>query len=194
MFVRSMGLMSLTPKQEAFATGIASGLSQADAYRAAYPRSAGWKDEAVWAQASKMASNSKVCIRVAELGAKAAAANEVTVERIVRELALIAFGNKRSVMEWGPGGVKLKDSQSLTDDEAAQVLEVKETTSATGGSLSLKTHDKVKALELLGRHVGMFIDKTEITGKNGGPIATKSERDLTDDELAAELARHGIKP
>lgn len=186
--------MSLTPKQEAFAVGIASGLTQADAYRAAYPRAAKWKDEAVWAQSSKLAADSMVCIRVEELGAKAAAANEVTVSRIVRELALIAFGNKRSVMAWGPDGVKLKDSEGLTDDEAAQVLEVKETTSAAGGSISLKTHDKVKALELLGRHVGMFTDKMEVTGKNGGPIATKSERDLTDDELAAELARHGIKP
>ncbi len=141
-----------------------------------------------------MAANGEVLGRISELGAKAAAANEVTVERIVRELSLIAFGNKRSVMTWGPTGVKLKDSEGLTDDEAAQVLEVKETTSATGGSLSLKTHDKVKALELLGRHVGMFTDKMEVTGKSGGPIATKAERDLTDDELAAELARHGIKP
>jgi len=164
--------MGLTPKQEAFATGIASGLSQADAYRAAYPRSAKWKDEAVWQQSSRLAAHSEVYSRVKELGAKAAAANEVTVERIVRELALIAFGNKRSVMAWGPGGVVLKDSETLTDDEAAQVLEVKETTSATGGSLSLKTHDKVKALELLGKHVGMFTDKVELTGKDGGPMQT----------------------
>lgn len=119
---------------------------------------------------------------------------EITQERIVRELALIAFGSKRTVMSWGPGGVVLKDSETLTDDEAAVVSEVKETTSATGGSLSLKTHDKVKALELLGKHVGMFTDKVELTGKDGGPIATKAERDLTDEELAAELASYGLKP
>ena len=64
----------------------------------------------------------------------------------------------------------LKDSASLTDDQAMQVAEVSETTSATGGTLKLKKHDKVKALELLGRHLGMFTDKVEATGANGGPM------------------------
>ena len=167
--------MSLNPKQEIFATGLASGLSQAAAYRAAYPRALKWSDKSVWERASRLSADAKVQSRVTELGEKAAAANEVTVERIVRELALIAFGNKRSLMAWGPGGVKLKDSEGLSDDDAAQVLEVKETTSATGGSLSLKTHDKVKALELLGKHVGMFPDKVELTGKDGGPVQTQTE-------------------
>lgn len=162
--------MPLTAKQEEFAAGIASGLSQAEAYRKAYPASTKWKDKSVWVNASALASDTDVQLRVSELLGKAAAANEVTVERIVRELALIAFGNKKAVMAWGPGGLKLKESEEISDDAAAIVAEVKETTSATGGSLSLKTHDKVKALELLGRHVGMFVDKTEVTGKDGAPI------------------------
>lgn len=161
----------LTPKQEAFALAVAAGETQAAAYRMAYPKSRAWKDESVWQKAATLAANVKVRSRVAELGAKAAAANEVTVERIVRELAVIAFGNKRAVMSWGPNGVKLRDSAELTDDQAAQVAEVKETISQAGGSLSLKTHDKVKALELLGRNLGMFTEKVELTGKGGGPLA-----------------------
>lgn len=161
----------LTPKQEAFAAAIASGESQTAAYRIAYPASVNWEDKTIWSRASELAANSKVQGRVAELSAKAAAANEVTVERIVRELAVIAFGNKRAVMTWGPKGVKLKESSELTDDQAAQVAEVKETISSAGGSLSLKTHDKVKALELLGKHVGMFTDKVELTGKDGSPLS-----------------------
>jgi len=58
----------------------------------------------------------------------------------------------------------------------------------------IKWPDKVKNLELIGRHLGMFKDKVEVTGKDGGPIATKTERDLTDEELAAELAKHGLQP
>lgn len=176
---------SLTPKREAFATGLAAGMSQAAAYRAAFPASLKWKDTTVWPKASALASDGKVQARVAFLQSAAAAANEVTVERIVRELALIAFGNKRALMDWGPAGVKLKDSMGLTDAEAAQVLEVKETISATGGSLSLKTHDKVKALELLGKHVGMFMEKVEVTGAGGGPIQQAS---LSAEEFA-ETAR-----
>lgn len=31
----------------------------------------------------------------------------------------------------------------------------------------------LRALELIARHLGMFVDRTEITGKDGGPIATQ---------------------
>lgn len=169
----------LTPQQEKFAAGVAAGLNQAEAYRQAYPHSKKWQDKSVWSKASMTVKLDKVQQRILELQAKAAKANDVTVERIVRELALIAFGSKKQIMEWGPSGVKLIDSNTLTDDQAALVAEVKETTSQTGGSLSLKTHDKVKALELLGRHVGMFIDKTELTGKNGVPLDTQPVINLT---------------
>ena len=114
---------------------------------------------------------------------------EVTQDRVVKELAKIAFGDPRNVMSWGPGGVTLKASAELTDDEAALVSEVSETTTERGGSLKLKTNDKLKALELLGRHLGMFRDKVEVTGKDGGPIQTQNAdldlSSLSDEELEA---------
>ena len=100
---------------------------------------------------------------------------EITQDQVVIELARIAFGSARDVMEWGPGGVQLRPSSELTPDQAAMVVEVSETTSQNGGSLRLKTHDKVKALELLGKHLGMFLDRHEITGPNGGGLSIKWE-------------------
>ena len=163
-------MSGLTPQQEAFAAGVAQGLSQAAAYRRAYPRSVAWKDETVWEKASRLAAQGKVQARIADIMAKAAAANEVTQERIVKELARVAFANKRAVMRWGPGGVTLVDSDELSEDDAAIVSEVQETTTESGGSIKLKTHDKLKALELLGRHLGMFNDKMQVTGADGKPI------------------------
>lgn len=163
-------LDKLSPRQEEFATGLAAGLSQSEAYKRAYPKAVHWKPETVGPKACRLAGMDKIRARVAFLTRKAADSNEVTVERIVRELARIAFGTKRSVMAWGPDGVRLRDSDTLSDDEAAMVAEVSETKSVAGGSLKLKTHDKVKALELLGRHVGMFVDKVEMTGKDGEAI------------------------
>lgn len=180
--------MSLSPKQEAFAAGVAQGLSQAEAYRRAYPRSSAWKDEAVWVCASKLMTNANVRLRVEDLMAKAAAANEVTQERIVKELARIAFGNKRAVMTWGPGGVALRDSHDLTEDEAAMVAEVQETITQAGSSLKMKTHDKVKALELLGKHVGMFADKVQVSGSGGGPIQTVSMSADEFSKIASDIA------
>jgi phage terminase small subunit len=97
--------------------------------------------------------------------------NEVTAERVIQELARIAFVDPRKVFKWGPNGVTLLPSDKLTDDEAAIISEVSETTTESGGSIKGKRFDKLKALELLGRHLGMFVDRTEITGEKGGPIA-----------------------
>ena len=92
------------------------------------------------------------------------ARTEITQDRVIAELAKIAFGDQRSLMQWGPTGVKLIDSTTLTPEQSAMVSEVSESITAAGGSLKLKTHDKVAALKLLGEHLGMFEQKVRLTG------------------------------
>lgn len=89
---------------------------------------------------------------------------QITADRVLEELARIAFGDPRKVMSWGPDGVTLIDSSELSDDEAAMIAEVSETKTLHGGSIKGKTHDKVRALELIGRHLKMFTDKVEHSG------------------------------
>jgi hypothetical protein len=62
-------MTTLTPKQEKFAQCIADGMSQADAYRAAY--SAGKMGEgALHVEASKLMDNPKITLRLSELRGK----------------------------------------------------------------------------------------------------------------------------
>ena len=67
-------------------------------------------------------------------------------------------------------GIELlnKNHSTLTEEQAAGVAEVAE---GSGGALRLKKHDKVKALELLGKHIGMFRDRVE-TDVSGGVVLT----------------------
>jgi phage terminase small subunit len=58
--------VKLTAKQEAFCQGIADGLGQADAYRAAYDAE-DMKENSVYVQASKLMKNPKISQRIAEL-------------------------------------------------------------------------------------------------------------------------------
>lgn len=62
--------MDLTPQQEKFAQCVADGMSQADAYRLAYPKSQKWKPETLHPQASKMMAEPKIATRVKELRSK----------------------------------------------------------------------------------------------------------------------------
>lgn len=164
----------LSPKQQRF---VAEYLIDGNA-TAAYKR-AGYKvsNAAASQAAAQLLRNIKVREAIDAATAKSLNRLEITRERVLAELARIAFADKRKVLRWGPDGVRLIDSAALSDDDAAVVAEVSETTTATGGTLKLKTHDKVKALELLGRHLALFTDKTEVSGPNGGPIQTKPVRE-----------------
>ena len=56
----------LTAKQEAFAAAVASGKTQADAYRLSYDAE-NMKENSVWTNASKLMSDAKVAQRVEDL-------------------------------------------------------------------------------------------------------------------------------
>ena len=90
---------------------------------------------------------------------------EISQDRILEELANIAFGDLRDLATWDDKGVKLKASSELTDEQAAAISEIAETVTKDGGNRKIKRHDKVKALELLMRHKGMLNDKLNLSGE-----------------------------
>jgi phage terminase small subunit len=111
--------------------------------------------------------------------------HEVTVDRIIKEFAKIGFSNAGDYFTWGPAGVTVKSSDELTEEQRSAVEEVSQTVTKDGGTIKVKLHSKQVALERLGKHLGMFTDKTEISGPNGGPIETKETSEL---ELARKVA------
>ena len=89
----------------------------------------------------------------------------VTADRVLQEIARIAFADIRKTVTFGPSGVIIKSSESLDDDTAAAISEVCETTTKEGGSQKVKMHDKVKALDLAAKHLGLY-EKD----KQNGPV------------------------
>jgi|DEB0MinimDraft_3_1074331.scaffolds.fasta_scaffold02328_2 phage terminase small subunit len=83
--------MALTAKQEAFAQAIASGMTQADAYRSAYSASK-MGDGALHVEASKLMDNPKIALRLSELQSKLEKKALWTREMSVLALADIAHG------------------------------------------------------------------------------------------------------
>ena len=156
----------LTPQREAFAAALATGMTQAAAYRQAYPKSLKWKDATVWRKASLLAGNGDVRARVEELSKKAASANDVTVERVVRELARLAFFDIAKLV--GEDGRPLAIHQIDEDTRRAvvglDVATVGNDQQGVGEVLKIKLADKRASLETLGRHLKMFVDKVELSG------------------------------
>jgi len=157
--------MAITPKQQRF---VDEYLVDLNATQAAIR--AGYSAKTAEQQGPRLLGNVGVQAAIVDRQKALQKSTQITQKNVIDELAKIAFGDRRNLMKWGPSGVTLVDSTQISPDDAAAVCEVSETINLNGGSLKLKTHDKVKALELLGKHLGLFTDKVEITGKDGGPM------------------------
>lgn len=78
--------MALTPKQEAFANAIVTGVSQSDAYREAFNVGPKTKPETVNQAASRLMADSNIAARVAELREPIAKKAQITLESHLDDL------------------------------------------------------------------------------------------------------------
>lgn len=187
-------------KHELFAQDLARGNTAKAAYVAA-----GYQDDD--GNASKLAAQPEIRSRVQEITGAAAERAGVTAERVIAELAKIAFADIRNVVTWRPevglveglgegdapstvlmSRVTVLDSGELSQETASAVAEVSQ---GASGSLKVKMHDKTAALEKLGRHLGIFKDRVEHSGPNGGPIQITDEQRAK--ALEMFLAKHKPK-
>ena len=56
--------------------------------------------------------------------------------------------------------VRIIPTEELPEEKRAAISAIKE----TKFGINVETYDRVRALELLGRHLGMFKDKVELSG------------------------------
>ncbi len=102
--------------------------------------------------------------RIDEALAEQSKRTGVTADRIVRELARIAFIKADDVINMD--NVTIKEEASDDDLAAIASVKIKSTFFENGNSIEreVKLHDKLKALELLGRRFGMFTDNINLSG------------------------------
>ena len=123
---------------------------------------------------------------------------EITQDMVLRELANIAFSNvadyagivEKELTEEREGTeypVYDYDGKPVTYRTVEPVLTADLTENQKRAlavikkgrdGFEIKTYDKIRALELLGKHLGMFTDKVEVSGEVNNPMA-----ELTTEEL-----------
>lgn len=96
---------------------------------------------------------------------------EVTSDRVVQELAKIAFADLKDFVTWDENGVMIIDSDQVDGTVLAEISETTNIQTFPNGGESeriqkkVKPYDKMKALEMLGKHLGMLTDKVEVSGE-----------------------------
>jgi len=170
--------MALTPKQKIFADEYLVDLNATRAYKAAYPKVK--KDEVARANGSRLLTKANVASYVEKRMKDREQRTEITQDRVLQELAKIGFADVTdfvTIEGHGSGAmVKVKPTGDMPQDKLGAIAGIKE--GANG--IEIKLNDKGKALELIGRHLGMWNDKVQLSGQveTRNPYASLTTEEL----------------
>ncbi len=166
--------VALTPKQEQFCFKYLELGDASSAYRDAYSCEK-MKPESIHRNAHELLKDTKISSRIEELRKDHREQHDITVARLTAELLPIAFADAGDFFEWGPHGVKVKDSATLSRTQRSAVSEVSQTITQGGGTIKIKLHDKLVAIDKLARLHGLIIEKREHSGEIALSLATRLE-------------------
>lgn len=167
---------------------------------------AGYSERTAAAQAARLLTNVKVQEYVQQRQRDRVERTEITQDRVLRELAIIAFSNaadyaavveKQETFRCEDGTeIGLFDddgnpvmyrtvepvlTQNLTENQKRALAVIKK----GRDGFEVKPYDKIRALELLGKHIGMFKEKVEVSGEVNNPfegLTTEELKKLVYDE------------
>ena len=176
----------LTQKREKFVQELIIGKSQREAYKTAYSTK-NMKDKTIDEKASRLFAEGKVRARYYELQDRLRKEAEdeciVTTKQVLQELVKIGFADigdylqyqtVKSIIGYDKEAeepiVDYRPVVDLKDSESVDTSVIQEVSINSKGVFTFKLCDKMAALEKIGKHLGMYREKLEVSGEDGGPI------------------------
>lgn len=131
---------------------------------------AGYAERSAEAQSSRLLRNDKVANEIQRLMNARSKRTEITADKVLQELAGIAFANAGELFD---DDGNMRPLSEIADKTVIAEVQ-KRTTKAGTVTQSLKMYDKLRALELLGKHLVLFTDKVDhsTNGKDMPPAQT----------------------
>lgn len=157
-------MSKLTPKRKRFVDEYLIDLNATQAYiRAGYKV----KSESVAAvESHRLLRNPKIEKAISEAMERRSQRTNITADRVLEQLAKFAFADIKSLMTWNEetGRVKLRDPEDI---DGTIITELTQTVTevpygdetADKITTRIKRGDPLKALEMIGKHLGMFDPK-----------------------------------
>lgn len=182
--------MALTKNQKLFADEYLIDLNATRAYKAVYKNCK--KDETARSNGSRMLTNANVEKYVEKRMKDREQRTEISQDKVLNELAKIGFANIGDYLTYRTGKgvighdedgepiVDIRTLLELIDSKQVDTSVIQEVSISENGTFKFKLYDKQKALEQIGRHLGMFKDKVELAGsvQTNNPFS-----ELTTEEL-----------
>lgn len=142
---------------------------------------AGYSKNSANEQAAQNLAKLSIINRLNELRKGLSEKVGITQKMVLDELAKIGFSNIKDYMD---GHLSMKNLNEVEEDKAAAIGSIKKTVSTFEGGETVytefKLHDKIKSLELIGKHLGFFekdnnakvvVYNTEVSKEEAAEIA-----------------------
>ncbi len=118
---------------------------------------AGYSEKTARQIGSDNLSKADIQERLTELKKDRSIRTQVTADRVLKEFASIGFAN---IQDFLNSDLSVRNIKILKRKQSAAISSIKKTTFETETGvktqIEFKLHDKVKALEDIGRHIGFF--------------------------------------
>lgn len=118
---------------------------------------AGYSEDTAGSIGHELLKKPEIEAEIGRLQEERSKRTQITADRVIVELGKVAFANIQDYLE---AGNKFSDAKGMDADKAAAIESIQITeTEWEGGTktgIKFKLHDKIAALEKIGRHLGIF--------------------------------------
>ena len=151
--------------------------------------SAGYGEKGAHVRASQLLRNRKVQGLLAKLTKKHADKLDLSAEKVLSELSSMGFSNMLDYIKATEEGSAYVDLSNLTREQSSAIQEVTVDAYVEGKGkharkvkrTKLKLVDKIRSLELLGKHLKLFTERIEVGGIEGLAEAMAAARKRVSD-------------
>lgn len=181
----------MTEKQKLFADEYLIDLNATRAYKAVYNGCK--KDETARVNGSKLLTNTNIANYISERMKEREQRTEITQDKVLKELASIAFDDiknylsfrtKKVLVGYDVNGLPVSDYKTIVDIKDSNEIDTKnisELSIGKDGQFKFKLYCRDNALQQIGKHLGMFTDKVELSGRLNSDVLIEIGVDEFDD-------------
>ncbi|MCK4783334.1 MAG: terminase small subunit [Desulfobacteraceae bacterium] len=145
-------------------------------------RRAGYKTKYPDKMASQLLGNTRVLSEIEKDRIKREERTNITKDMVLKELSLLMNSDLRNYIDIDPntGAIRAKGFDEMPEGASRALKSIREDRvikeDADGKKVTVydkvkfDLYDKVRVIELVAKHLGMLVERHEVTGEDGGPV------------------------
>ena len=145
-------------------------------------RRAGYKTKYPDKMASQLLGNTRVLSEIEKDRIKREKRTNITKDMVLKELSLLMNSDLRNYIDIDPntGAIRAKGFDEMPEGASRALKSIREDRvikeDADGKKVTVydkvkfDLYDKVRVIELVAKHLGMLVERHEVTGEDGGPV------------------------